>query len=184
MQIKQTFFNSVHLLDLPRHEDSRGWFSESQHQQAYAKLLNNPEFACVQSNVSASKQYALRGLHAQIQHPQDKLIQVLSGSVYDVFVDIRPNSPTIGQWDSVLLSEQCSQQLWIPRGFAHGFLALAPNTIVLYHCSHYYVPNDQLTLLWNDVDLNINWPLGDHLPILSEKDQAGMLFKDYLKCAS
>lgn len=184
MQIKQTFLNAVHLLDVPRYLDNRGWFSESQHQQDYAQLLGTSSPVFVQSNVSYSNLGVLRGLHAQRQHPQGKLIQVLSGEIFDVFVDIRPKSPTFGQWHGVTLSAAHSQQLWIPPGFAHGFLTLAEQTVVLYHCSDYYAPNDQITLRWNDADVNIRWPDLGHEPILSDKDQAGMTLKELQTCVS
>ena len=184
MQIKQTFFDVVHLIDVPRFPDERGWFSESLHQQQYADLLDLSTPAFVQSNVSHSHTHVLRGMHAQLTRPQGKLIQVLSGEIYDVFVDLRPKQASFGQWHGIRLSAQKSQQLWIPAGFAHGFLTLAQDTTVLYHCTDYYVPNDQITLLWNDTDTNIQWPIGCASPILSSKDQAGMTLKEYIKCAS
>ena len=184
MQINQTFFDVVHLIDVPRFPDERGWFSESLHQQQYADILGLSTPAFVQSNISHSHTHVLRGMHAQLTRPQGKLIQVLSGEIYDVFVDLRPKQASFGQWHGVRLSAQKSQQLWIPAGFAHGFLTLAQDTTVLYHCTDYYVPNDQVTLLWNDTDTNIHWPIGYASPILSSKDQAGMTLKEYIKCAS
>ena len=184
MQISETFFDCVHLLDVPRYPDKRGWFSESQHQQQYADLLQLEAPVFVQSNVSHSHINVLRGMHAQLTRPQGKLIQVLSGEIYDVFVDLRPDQASFGKWHGVRLSAQKSQQLWIPAGFAHGFLTLAQDTTVLYHCSDYYVPNDQVTLLWNDPDINIQWPISHVNPVLSPKDQAGMTLKEYIKCAS
>ena len=184
MKINQTFFDVVHLIDVPRFPDDRGWFSESLHQQQYADLLDLSTPAFVQSNISHSHINVLRGMHAQLTRPQGKLIQVLSGEIYDVFVDLRPKQTSFGQWHGVRLSAQKSQQLWIPAGFAHGFLTLAQDTTVLYHCTDYYVPNDQVTLLWNDLDINIQWPIGYASPILSSKDQAGMTLKEYIKCAS
>ena len=184
MQINQTFFDVVHLIDVPRFPDERGWFSEALHQQQYADLLGLSTPAFVQSNVSHSHTHVLRGMHAQLTRPQGKLIQVLSGEIYDVFVDLRPKQASFGKWHGIRLSAQESQQLWIPAGFAHGFLTLAQDTTVLYHCTDYYVPNDQITLLWNDTDTNIQWPIGCASPILSSKDQAGMTLKEYIKCAS
>ena len=184
MQINQTFFDVVHLIDVPRFPDERGWFSESLHQQQYADILGLSTPAFVQSNISHSHTHVLRGIHAQLTRPQGKLIQVLSGEIYDVFVDLRPDQASFGQWHGIQLSAQKSQQLWIPAGFAHGFLTLAQDTTVLYHCTDYYVPNDQITLLWNDKDTNIQWPIGCASPILSSKDQAGMTLKEYIKCAS
>ena len=184
MQINQTFFDVVHLIDVPRFPDERGWFSESLHQQQYADLLQLEAPVFVQSNVSHSHTHVLRGMHAQLTRPQGKLIQVLSGEIYDVFVDLRTDQASFGKWHGVRLSAQKSQQLWIPAGFAHGFLTLAQETTVLYHCSDYYVPNDQVTLLWNDPDINIQWPTSHVNPVLSPKDQAGMTLKEYIKCAS
>ena len=184
MKINQTFFDVVHLIDVPRFPDDRGWFSESLHQQQYADLLDLSTPAFVQSNISHSHINVLRGMHAQLTRPQGKLIQVLSGEIYDVFVDLRSDQASFGKWHGIQLSAQKSQQLWIPAGFAHGFLTLAQDTTVLYHCTDYYVPNDQITLLWNDTDTNIQWPIGCASPILSSKDQAGMTLKEYIKCAS
>ena len=187
MHTSTCFFDAVYLLDVPRYQDERGWFSESLKQKPYAELLNlapsnNEPF--VQSNVSHSKLNVLRGLHAQIQHPQGKLIQVLSGRVFDVFVDIRRGSPTFGQHQHVVLDASLSQQLWIPPGFAHGFLTLADDSIVLYHCTDYYHAHDQVTLLWNDGDVNIEWPHTGHHPILSDKDALGISLKELASCVS
>ncbi|AUZ04153.1 MULTISPECIES: dTDP-4-dehydrorhamnose 3,5-epimerase [Vitreoscilla] len=184
MKITQTFFGCVHLIDIPRYQDERGWFSESQHQQQYASLFNMPEPVFVQSNISQSKQNVLRGLHTQINHPQGKLIQVLQGKIYDVFVDIRPQSAHFKQWQAVVLDSEKSQQLWIPPGFAHGFLSLAENTTILYHCTNYYAPNDQLSILWDDNDLDIDWPLFNQAPVMSEKDLLGMSLKEFVTCVS
>ena len=184
MNIVQSFFDGVHLIDIPRYHDTRGWFSESQHQQQYAQLLNTEAPIFLQSNVSHSHQGVLRGLHAQLKQPQGKLIQVLNGEIYDVFVDIRQQSPSFGQWQSVHLSANESQQLWLPPGFAHGFLALSNNTTVLYHCSDYYAANDQITLIWNDTDLNIDWPLSGQTPLVSDKDQMGMTLQELQTCVS
>ena len=137
MQISETFFNCVHLLDVPRYPDERGWFSESQHQQQYADLLQLEAPVFVQSNVSHSHINVLRGMHAQLTHPQGKLIQVLSGEIYDVFVDLRPDQISFGKWHGVRLSAQKSQQLWIPAGFAHGFLTLAQETTNVRRCFMY-----------------------------------------------
>ena len=181
MNIVQTFFDCVHLIETPRYHDERGWFTESLHQQNYSKLLGIPEPIFVQSNISHSHRNVLRGLHAQLQQPQGKLIQVLQGKVYDVFVDIRTSSKTYGHWHAVVLDALKNQQLWLPPGFAHGFLTLENNTTMLYHCSDYYAPNDQITVIWNDENINIDWPLNSS-PIISAKDQTGMTLKELEKC--
>jgi dTDP-4-dehydrorhamnose 3,5-epimerase len=118
----------------------------------------------------------LRGLHYQIPNPQGKLVRVVSGSVFDVAVDARQSSPTFGQWVSCVLSAENKRIFWVPEGFAHGFLVLSERAEFLYKTTNYYYPQYEKTILWNDADLGIDWPL-DTPPILSPKDQAGQPFK-------
>ncbi|NEO98469.1 MAG: dTDP-4-dehydrorhamnose 3,5-epimerase [Symploca sp. SIO2E9] len=155
--------------------DDRGFFYESYNQRAFNdKAGITADF--VQDNHSRSQQNVLRGLHYQIQQPQGKLLRVIVGSVFDVAVDIRKNSPTFGQWVSCLLSAENKRQVWVPPGFAHGFLVLSEAAEVLYKTTDFYAPQHERTLLWDDPDLAIAWPLGTD-PILSAKDQAGQPLK-------
>lgn len=181
MQTLDTPLTDVKLICPLTHPDERGCFLETHSQARYEALLGQ-EAQFVQDNLSYSKGGVLRGLHFQKQHPQAKLITVLHGSIYDVAVDLRPHSPTFRQWYGVTL--QPHQQLWLPEGMAHGFLTLSPEAIVSYKCSRYYAPTDEGCLLWSDPELNINWPLPAQYPepILSPKDQLGLLFKDVLAC--
>ena len=125
----------------------------------------------VQDNESRSQQGVLRGLHFQYQYPQGKLVRVSHGEVFDVAVDIRPASPTFGHWVGVSLSGENHRQIYIPEGFAHGFLVLSEYADFVYKCTDYYHPEDEGGIVWNDPDIGIDWPLGNIIPILSEKDQ-------------
>ena len=129
----------------------------------------------VQDNQSYSQKNILRGLHFQKNNPQGKLVRVSRGTVFDVVVDIRKNSETFGKWESFILSDDNFLQLWVPPGFAHGFLSLTNNTILQYKCTDYYDPNDEHTIIWNDDDLNIDWPISN--PKVSKKDKDGKKFK-------
>ncbi|MEQ8464910.1 dTDP-4-dehydrorhamnose 3,5-epimerase [Coleofasciculus sp. E1-EBD-02] len=156
-------------------EDDRGFFLESYNQKAFTEKANIGA-AFVQDNHSRSVQNVLRGLHYQIQQPQGKLVRAIVGTVLDVAVDIRQTSPTFGQWVSCLLSAENKRQIWIPAGFAHGFLVVSEVAEVLYKTTDYYAPQHERTLLWNDPDLGIDWNLTT-APILSAKDQAGQPLK-------
>ena len=156
--------------------DQRGSFFESfnhaQFEQAVGQSIN-----FVQDNQSHSVKNVLRGLHYQIQQPQGKLVRVLSGEIFDVAVDIRKSSPTYGQSVGVELSDNNHRQLWIPPGFAHGFLVTSNTAVVLYKVTNYYDPQSERCIVWSDRDLAINWPIGTQ-PLLSTKDQAGLAFKN------
>jgi len=154
--------------------DARGFFFESWSRKKYAEAGLPRTF--VQDNVSLSRQGILRGLHVQNPKSQGKLVQVLLGEVFDVAVDIRNGSPTFGQWSGALLSAENKRQLWIPPGFAHGFLVVSETAMFHYKCTDYYSPADEFTLLWNDPDVGIQWPEGT--PILSAKDEQGLRLKD------
>ncbi len=147
--------------------DSRGFFLETYHQQRYAELGILDTF--VQDNHSFSRKGTLRGLHYQLHHPQVKLCRVAEGQALDVVVDIRRSSPTFGKWTSVVLSAELCNQLYVPAGFAHGFVALTDPTQFLYKCSDYYTPGDEHGILWNDPELNIDWKVD--APLLSERDR-------------
>ena len=156
--------------------DNRGFFFESYNYQKFIdKTGINVNF--VQDNHSFSKQNVLRGLHYQIIQPQGKLVRAVVGSIFDVAVDIRRSSPTFGNWGGCELSAENKRQLWIPPGFAHGFLVLSECAEVLYKTTDYYAPGGDRCILWNDPDLAIDWKIST-APILSAKDQAGKAFKD------
>ena len=153
--------------------DARGFFFESFNQKAFNEATGtNHQF--VQDNHSRSAKGVLRGLHYQIQQPQGKLVRVARGAVFDVAVDIRKSSPTFGRWVGAELSEDNQHQLWVPPGFAHGFLVLSDLADFLYKTTDYYAPQYERSILWNDSDLNIDWPIGE--PILSNKDRQGLKF--------
>lgn len=176
MKILPTEIPDVLLIEPQVYKDSRGFFYESFNYKAFAdKTGIHPTF--VQDNHSCSQQYVLRGLHYQIQQPQGKLIRVVVGEVFDVAVDLRRSSPTFGHWVGYRLSAENRQQLWIPAGFAHGFLVLSATAEVLYKATDYYAPQHERCLLWNDSELAIAWPLTAEMPILSPKDQAGQPWK-------
>lgn len=155
-------------------EDPRGFFLETWQKESFRPLGIEAEF--VQDNWSRSSKGVLRGLHFQIDHPQGKLISVRSGSVYDVAVDIRPDSPAFGQWHGEILSEENKRQIYMPPGFAHGFCVLSDTTDFTYKCTDYYNPQDESGIRWNDPDLNIEWPESN--PLVSEKDQKLPFFRE------
>lgn len=149
-------------------EDNRGYFFESYNANDFKEI--GIENIFVQDNQSKSSKGVLRGLHYQLEHPQAKLVRVIKGEVYDVAVDLRPDSPTYGQYHGVILSAENKLQFFIPRGFAHGFLVLSDEAEFTYKCDDFYHPNDEGGIIWNDPDINIEWPFTEGL-IQSEKDQ-------------
>ena len=148
--------------------DSRGFFLETFHEKRYSDLAE-VNLSFVQDNHSRSTKNVLRGLHFQKTKPQGKLVRVVNGEVFDVAVDIRQNSSTFGKWESVILSDKNQTQFWIPPGFAHGFLVLSDTADFEYKCTEYYDSSDEGSILWNDPDLNIDWPIDN--PILSKRDR-------------
>jgi dTDP-4-dehydrorhamnose 3,5-epimerase len=156
--------------------DNRGFFFESYNQEKFTQKTGIA-LNFVQDNHSSSKQDVLRGLHYQLIQPQGKLVRVVTGSIFDVGVDIRKNSPTFGQWVGYELSAANKRQLWIPAGFAHGFVVRSEVAEVLYKTTDYYAPGGDRTIIWNDPDLAIDWQIATP-PILSAKDQAGKAFRD------
>lgn len=156
--------------------DERGSFFESFNHAQFEQAVGQPVHF-VQDNQSHSIKNVLRGLHYQIQQPQGKLVRVLSGEIFDVAVDIRKSSPTYGQSVGIELSDSNHRQLWIPPGFAHGFLVTSDTAVVLYKVTSYYDPQSERCIVWDDRDLAINWPIGTQ-PVLSTKDQAGLAFKN------
>jgi dTDP-4-dehydrorhamnose 3,5-epimerase len=177
MNVIATDIPEVLLLEPQVFGDHRGFFMESFNQRRFAELTGlNVTF--VQDNHSASGSQILRGLHYQIQQPQGKLVRVIHGEIFDVAVDLRRSSPSFGRWVGVYLSAENKRQLWVPPGFAHGFLVTAERAEVLYKASDYYAPEHDRTLLWNDPALAIAWPLQAQTPVLSAKDQAGKRLED------
>ena len=177
MKITPLSFKDVLLIEPEVFNDERGFFFESFNQRTFNKLIGR-EVKFVQDNQSRSKKNVIRGLHFQIEKPQIKLIKVISGSIFDVFVDIRKQSKNFGKHISVELNAEDNKQLWIPEGFAHGFLVLSEIAEVQYKVSEFWDPELERSLLWSDEDLNINWPLSSN-PIISSKDQKASLIKDF-----
>lgn len=154
--------------------DSRGYFMESWNQQRYQDAGLSAPF--VQDNFSFSRRGALRGLHFQNPNPQGKLVSVLDGEVFDVVVDLRRQSPTFGRHEAVRLSGDNKKQFYVPPGFAHGFQVLSETALFHYKCTTFYSPKDEMTLLWNDPEIGIEWPLPN--PTLSEKDGKGLRLRE------
>ena len=158
------------MLEPDVYKDSRGFFLETYHQEKYAALGMLDPF--VQDNHSRSARGTLRGLHAQLRHPQGKLVRALAGEIFDVMVDIRRGSPTYKQWYGINLSAENFRQCYVPTGYAHGFYVLSDFAEVEYKCTALYDPSDELRLLWNDPAIGIAWPPGPRL--LSSKDEAAL----------
>lgn len=155
--------------------DARGFFLESWNERAFAEQGIATHF--VQDNHSHSQRHVLRGLHYQVREVQAKLVRVIAGAVYDVAVDVRRSSPTCGRWVGVRLAADDRRELWIPAGFAHGFLVLSDTADVLYKASAYYSPQDERCIRWDDPDLAIAWPL-EAAPLVSAKDERGLPFRE------
>jgi len=167
MNVVKTKIDDCVIIEPKVFGDDRGFFLETFQAERYAELAGIT-LPFVQDNHSRSSKAVLRGLHYQKTKPQGKLVRVVRGEVYDVAVDIRQDSPTIGQWEGVILSEVNKRQFWVPPGFAHGFLVLSEIADFEYKCTDYYDPSDEGSVLWNDPDLDIPWPIAT--PILSNKD--------------
>jgi dTDP-4-dehydrorhamnose 3,5-epimerase len=157
--------------------DERGFFFESFNAKRFSELMS-VDLAFVQDNHSKSARHVLRGLHYQIRQPQGKLVRVVAGEVFDVAVDIRKSSPSFGQSFGLILNAENKRMLWIPPGFAHGFLVLSETAEFLYKTTDFYAPEYERSILWNDPTLAIDWPIDNAVPVLSAKDQAGQLLKD------
>lgn len=176
MNITPTAITDVLTIDPTIHGDHRGFFLESWNAQTFKD--HGLDLPFVQDNHSRSKRRILRGLHYQIRHPQGKLVRVITGSIFDVAVDLRRSSPTFGQWVGEILSEENHRMLWIPPGFAHGFYVLSNQVDFLYKCTDRYDPDSERCIHWNDPELNINWPTGNLDPIVSAKDAQGTSFAE------
>lgn len=173
MRITPTKLPGVVVVDPVVHRDPRGFFIERYHARTYAEHVLPREF--VQDNHSRSVRGTLRGLHLQVSQLQGKLVYVLEGSIVDVAVDVRVGSPSFGQWVGVELTSDNFRQLYIPPGFAHGFCVTSDRADVLYKCTDYYLPGDEIAILWSDPGLAIQWPIMD--PLLSVKDAGGFQLK-------
>jgi len=176
MQFEPTSLPDVILIRPRVFGDARGFFLESWEERKFAAAGIEARF--VQDNHSRSARHSLRGLHWQSPHTQGKLVRVVSGTVFDVAVDIRRSSPSFGRWVGVTLSAENHEMLWVPAGFAHGFLVLSEHADFLYRCTDFYSPADEKAIRWNDPDLGIEWPLAAGVePTLSAKDATAGSFR-------
>lgn len=174
MKVTSTSLKDCMIINPKIFKDERGFFLETFQKEKYSEIFG-PNISFVQDNYSRSTKGTLRGLHFQNLKPQGKLVRVSRGSVFDVAVDLRPDSPTFGKWEGFNLNEDNMSQLWIPPGFAHGFLATSEIVDFEYKCTNYYDPNDEGCIHWRDPDLNITWPLNIHFTV-SKKDSNGSSF--------
>lgn len=171
IQVTSTSLPEVKLIEPKVFGDARGFFFESFNAREFAEHVQaGVEF--VQDNHSRSAKGVLRGLHYQIQHAQGKLVRVVEGEVFDVAVDVRKSSPNFGKWEGLILSAQNHRQLWIPPGFAHGFVVLSEAAQFLYKTTDYWFPEHERSIVWNDPEIGIDWPI-DFEPLLAAKDAAG-----------
>ena len=176
--VTSTTIPDVLVLEPKVFGDERGWFTESFNALDFMDVTG-VSVNFVQDNHSFSRQSTLRGMHYQLEQTQGKLVRVVSGAVYDVAVDLRKSSPSFGKWVGVELSAENHKQLWIPPGFAHGFLVLSPTAEFLYKTTDYYHPQSEVCLSWNDPRIAIQWPLGsDAHPTLNAKDAAGLSWQN------
>lgn len=172
MEIIKTQINDVKLLVPQVFGDHRGFFMETFRENFFREHVAGLSF--VQDNHSRSGKGVLRGLHYQLKQPQGKLVRVISGEVFDVAVDIRKSSPDFGKWVGAVLSAENRQMFWVPPGFAHGFYVMSDQAEFVYKCTDYYAPEYERSILWNDPAIDIEWPVGDEAPLLSDKDKAGV----------
>lgn len=175
MNIIETHLPGVIVIEPKVFGDTRGFFMETWSLKRYREAGIQHDF--VQDNVSSSSKGTLRGLHFQHPHGQGKLVQVYSGAVFDVAIDIRAGSHTFGQWFGIELNEQKRNQMYVPPGFAHGFYVLSDTALFSYKCTDFYSPATEACIAWNDLDIGVEWPL-DGKPLLSEKDAKGLSLSD------
>jgi len=176
LKMSRTSLDGVLVFEPTAFGDERGFFYESFNAKDFEAATGLSRIF-VQDNHSGSARNVLRGLHYQVRRPQGKLVRVLAGEVFDVAVDLRKHSPTFGQWTGITLSGQNRRQLWVPEGFAHGFLVLSEHAEVLYKASEFWYPEFDRCLLWSDTAIGIRWPISG-TPVLSPKDEAGCLLAD------
>ncbi len=176
MKIIHTEIPDVCILEPNVFGDSRGFFFESYNEKKFMQM-SGLQVAFVQDNHSRSNKHVLRGLHYQVQQPQGKLVRVIGGEVFDVAVDIRRSSPTFGKWVGEYLTAENKRQMWVPSGFAHGFLVISDVAEVLYKTTDYWAPEYERCIQWNDPVLNVQWPITNN-PLVSEKDEKGVSFQD------
>jgi dTDP-4-dehydrorhamnose 3,5-epimerase len=169
MNVIATPLSGVLIIEPKMFEDARGWFCESYNERRFAESVCDVRF--VQDNQSKSGAGVLRGLHYQVVRPQGKLVQVLAGEIFDVAVDLRKSSPTFGRWTGVTLSAMSRCQMWIPAGFAHGFVVTGESAEVLYKTTDYWAPEGERCIRWDDPMIGIDWPVV--APVLSDKDRNG-----------
>ncbi|WIG81899.1 dTDP-4-dehydrorhamnose 3,5-epimerase [Photobacterium damselae] len=177
MKVIETDISDVKIIEPTVFGDERGFFMETWSQKKFEELVTGKPTQFVQDNHSKSKKGILRGLHYQTENTQGKLVRVVSGEVFDVAVDIRKDSPTLGKWVGSYLSAENKRQLWVPEGFAHGFYVISDEAEFVYKCTDYYNPSAEHSILWNDLDINIKWPI-EHSPILSIKDKKALSLKE------
>jgi dTDP-4-dehydrorhamnose 3,5-epimerase len=178
MKIVTTELQGVVVIEPEAFSDARGYFLETYNAKDFAEAGISERF--LQDNQSQSKMGVLRGLHYQVEQAQGKLIRVLQGEIFDVVVDLRVESSTFGKWSGFSLSGREHKQIWIPKGFAHGFYTLSETADIAYKVTEFYAPKQERVILWNDPDLAIRWPLHGE-PILSPKDSAGKAFREFRK---
>jgi len=175
--IIDTEINDVKIIEPEPFNDFRGFFIKIFNESFFECKIANLKF--VEEDHSGSYHNVLRGLHYQVNNPQGKLITITTGEIFDVAVDLRKSSDTFGKWVGTFLSEKNKKEIWIPPGFAHGFYTLSPWTEIVYRTTEFYTPQNDRTLLWNDPDIGIKWPIHkEYIPILSEKDKNGKKLKD------
>lgn len=177
MKATPTAIPDVLIIEPKVFGDARGFFFESFNKKAFAQATGL-EIDFVQDNHSRSAKGVLRGLHYQIEQPQGKLVRVVRGAVFDVAVDLRKRSPTFAQWVGVELTEENNRQMWVPPGFAHGFLTLSESADLLYKTTDYYAPQFERCIAWDDPALAVAWPLTDNLPKVSAKDMIGLALEN------
>ncbi len=175
MQVRSTNIPDVKIIEPKCFGDERGFLFESYSARRYADEVGI-RYDFVQDNHSRSRGSVLRGLHYQLKRPQGKLVRTIVGEVFDVAVDLRRSSATFGRWAGEILSAENRRQLWVPPGFAHGFLVMSDDAEVLYKTTEYYDPSDEICLAWDDPTVAVEWPLDGRVPTISERDCAGMDF--------
>ncbi len=176
-KIEEQRIKGLYVVEPKVFGDERGYFMETYHQEDFQAAGIKESF--VQHNQSMSKKKVLRGLHFQIKHPQGKLVRALKGEIFDVAVDLRGGSPTYGEWFGIVLSDENRKMLYVPPGFAHGYMVLSEEAVFSYLCTDFYHPEDEGGLMWNDPAIGITWPLEQGIePILSEKDRKYPSFED------